>query len=173
MKRLVDLTVETGLAVDLHLVLDVVIPIHAGIQAQGDLIVIPRAELGDRVAVRADAGWAEVPPGGVDLLRGGTGGNAHTLVADPGTCLWTADVRDDDGLAIAIVDALAPAYLLHREHGGTGLAAGTYVIRRQRELVPPAAPIRRVEAVNHRTVPRAVQAAQAAQQPPRIRLVVD
>ncbi len=172
MKRLADLTNETGLVVDLHLMLDLVIPIHDGFQAQGDVMVAPAQELAGRVVVDEDADWEEVGPGGVELLRGGTGGNAHTLVADPGTCVWTADVTDADGLAIAVVDAMAPVYLLHREHGGTGIAAGTYVVARQRELIPPTAPIRRLETAGHRGTPRAVEQA-AAQRMPRIRFVVD
>jgi hypothetical protein len=137
MKRLADLTGQTGLAVDPHLLLDLVIPVHDGIQAQGDLLVIPHAELGGRVTAGDAAAWREVPPDGVELLRGAAGGNPHTLVADPDSCLWTPDVDDADGLAIALIDAMAPVYLMHREHGGTGIAPGLYVVRRQRELVPP------------------------------------
>lgn len=171
MKRLADLAADTGLPVDMHLVLDLVIPIHHAIQAQGDLLVIPLAMVADRVAAREDATWDEVPPGGAELLRGGAGGNAHTLVADPGTCIWTAHVTDVDGLALAILDAMAPVYLLHREHGGTGIAAGTYVIRRQRELEPPSPPVRRFDIVPPRAIPRAMQPESPPR--PRIRYVAD
>jgi len=166
-----ELTQETGLPVDPHLLLDLVIPVHDGFQAQGDLLVAPLHELADRVRTRGDAAWSEVAPGGVELLRGAAGGNAHMLVADPGTCVWTADVDDADQLALAIVDALAPVYLMHREHGGAGLAAGTYVIRRQRELVPPAAPLHRLDPAIHREVPRGVQQEQAMR--PRVRYIAD
>src|SRR5262245_387167 len=115
-----DLTAATGLPVDMHLVLDLTIPVGDGIQAQGDLLVLPLAELPGGVTVRDGAAWQEVPAGGVELLRGGTGGNAHTLVADPDTCLWTTDVHDTDALAVGVFEALAVVYLLHREHGGTG-----------------------------------------------------
>src|SRR5689334_2155877 len=98
MKTLAELTGATGLPVDLHLMLDLVIPVHDGPQAQGDLLVVPLDEVAGQVTVRARAAWDEVPPDGVELLRGGAGGNAHTLVADPGTCLWTADVEDTTGL---------------------------------------------------------------------------
>src|SRR5215470_4857539 len=136
MKRLADLTVETGLSVDPHLLMDLVIPVHDGIQAQGDLLVIPYAEVTGRVVAGDEAVWREVPPSGVELLRGAAGGNPHTLVADPDSCLWTPDVEDADGLAIALIDAMAPVYLMHREHGGTGIVPGLYVVRRQRELIP-------------------------------------
>lgn len=140
MKRLMDLTAETGLMVDLHLMLDMVVPVHDGFQAQGDLLVAPLAELDGRVRAADGAMWHEVPAGGVELLRGPAGGNTHSLVADPGTCVWTTDVTDADGLAIALFEAMATVYLLHREHGATGVAAGNYVVRRQRELIPPAIP---------------------------------
>ncbi|MBO0868466.1 MAG: hypothetical protein J2P15_07860 [Micromonosporaceae bacterium] len=138
MTRLADLARVTGLPVDPHLVLDMVIPVHDGIQAQGDLLVVPHAQLAGQVRAADGAHWQEVPPAGVELLRGAAGGNPHTLVADPDTCLWTSQVSDVEGLAIALVDAMAPVYLLHREHGGTGIAPGRYVVRRQRELAHPA-----------------------------------
>ncbi len=62
------------------------------------------------------------------------GGNPHTLIADAGTCRWTTEVYDRLArLAPGIVETTTVAYLIHPEHGGTGLAAGQYVIRRQRE----------------------------------------
>jgi len=171
MKRLMDLTAETGLPVDLHLMLEMVIPVHDGFQAQGDLLVAPLPELSGWVRAAESARWQEVPPGGVELLRGPAAGNAHSLVADPGTCVWTADVVDTDGLAIAILDAMTTAYLLHREHGATGIAAGQYVVRRQRELTQPTVPPRRVGFGGHRALPRAIQ--READTRPRFRLVAD
>jgi len=171
MKRLMDLTAETGLPVDLHLVMDMVIPVHDGFQAQGDLLVSPLAPLAERVRAAKDALWQEVPAEGVELLRGTAGGNAHSLVADPDTCAWTADVDDADGLAIAMFDALSTVYLLHREHGATGIAAGLYVVRRQRELSQPRVPLRRMGIVSHRSAPRAVQ--RTVDSRPRFRLIAD
>ena len=168
MKRLLDLTTGTGMSVDPHLMLDMVIPDHEGFQAQGDLLVAPLAQ----VPVQTGTAWHEVPPDGVELLRGAAGGNAHVLVADPGTCVWTAEVTDPDGLAIAAFDAMDTVYLLHREHGGTGIAAGQYVVRRQRELNPPqAAPMRLAEAARHRGVPRSLQ--RRLDSRPAFRLVAD
>jgi hypothetical protein len=161
-KTLADLTAATGLPVDLHLVLDLTIPVADGIQAQGDLIVVPLAELADRVAVRDDAAWSEVPADGVEVVRNEAGGNPHTLVADPDTCLWTTDVDDVDELAVGVLDAMETVYLLHREHGGTGIAPGRYVVRRQRELIPPAPAPRRLVANEERGVPRALRVAREA-----------
>ncbi|NEW50031.1 hypothetical protein GV792_08180 [Nocardia cyriacigeorgica] len=107
-------------------------PVIDGIHAQGDLIVIPLSML-DSVEPRSDASWRQVPPDGIEVLRGAAGGNPHVLVAEPGTCRWTGEVFDPTGLALGIFSANAVAYLMHPEHGATGSSAGTYVIRRQRE----------------------------------------
>jgi hypothetical protein len=130
---LASLSQRTGLTVLDHLEQSVSIPVVDGLQAQGDLIVISSSVVASSVRVRADARWTDVPPEGVELLRGEAGGNPHTLVADPGTCRWTIGVRDDDRLAIGMFQTSAVAYLLHPEHGATGCTPGTYVVRRQRE----------------------------------------
>ncbi|WBB61635.1 hypothetical protein O7599_03510 [Streptomyces sp. WMMC500] len=129
---LADLTARTGLDVLAHLEREVTVPVVAGLQAQGDLIVVPLALLDD-VAVPPHTRWTPVPAGGVELLRGAAGGNPHTLVADAGTCRWSPRVDDPQRLALGVLDAGAVAYLIHPEHGGTGIVPGTYVIRRQRE----------------------------------------
>ncbi|MEU7898585.1 hypothetical protein AB0B45_37710 [Nonomuraea sp. NPDC049152] len=130
---LASLSQQTGLAVLDHLEQSVRIPVVDGLQAQGDLIVIPLSFIVSSVSPWREAEWADVPPEGVELLRGGAGGNPHTLVADPDTCRWTTDVTDSDLLAIGIFETSAVAYLLHPEHGATGCTPGTYVVRRQRE----------------------------------------
>jgi hypothetical protein len=130
---LADLTAWTGLDVLDHLEREVTILVIAGLQAQGDLIVVPAVMLGT-VTESPYARWHQVPPTGIELLRSAAGGNPHTLVADAGTCWWTTEVSDlPERLALGIVEATAVAYLIHPEHGGTGLAPGRYVIRRQRE----------------------------------------
>lgn len=130
---LASLSQQTGLAVLDHLERSVSIPVVDGLQAQGDLIVVPLSVIASSVSVRHSVRWRDVPSEGVELLRGEAGGNLHTLVADPDTCRWTVDVSDSDGLAIGVFETSAVAYLLHPEHGATGCTPGTYVIRRQRE----------------------------------------
>ncbi|MEV5888258.1 hypothetical protein [Nonomuraea fuscirosea] len=130
---LASLTQRTGLAVLDHLEQSVRIPVVDGLQAQGDLIVIPLPLVATSVTLIAEERWEPVPAVGVELLRGAAGGNPHTLVADPGTCRWTTHVADSQDLAIGVFTASAPVYLLHPEHGGSGCAPGTYVVRRQRE----------------------------------------
>lgn len=128
---LASLSEQTGIAVLDHLEQSLAIPVIDGIQAQGDLIVVPLHVVAESVRVPDGAPWRDVPPGGIVLLRAEAGGNPHTLVADPGTCRWTTHVFD--GLAIGVFEASAVAYLLHPEHGASGCAPGTYVVRRQRE----------------------------------------
>jgi hypothetical protein len=137
---LADLTARTGLDVLRHLEREVTIPVIDGIQAQGDLLVIPIAVLAPdaqwsyrNVEIVDSAHWREVPGVGIEVLRAGTGGNPHTLVADPGTCRWTTGVRDPERLALGALRTTGVAYLIHPEHGGSGIAPGCYVIRRQRE----------------------------------------
>ncbi|MCG5220208.1 hypothetical protein [Streptosporangium sp. KLBMP 9127] len=130
---LASLSQQTGLAVLDHLEQSVTIPVVDGLQAQGDLIVIPLSVIASSIRIWSDTKWTDVPPEGVELLRSEAGGNPHTLVADPGTCRWATNVADSDRLAIGVFTTSAVAYLLHPEHGATGCTPGTYVIRRQRE----------------------------------------
>lgn len=120
---------STGFDVLDHLDRDALIPVHGGLQAQGDLLFIPAGEVGGEVRVRRDATWVQVPAGGVELLRGSAGGNAHTLLGGS----WTTDVVDGAGLALGVMDVSEPTYVAHVEHGYVGLLPGRYVVRRQRE----------------------------------------
>lgn len=127
LKELLD---RTGLDVLDHLETQVAVPVVDGPQAQGDLIVLPAA-----LVRRPDRWWSTLLPlraSGVELVRGVAGNNPHTLVADPGACRWSP-ARDRLGLGVAYVENTGPAYLIHPEHGGTGIAPGRWVIRRQRE----------------------------------------
>ncbi|MCZ4552268.1 hypothetical protein [Gordonia rubripertincta] len=128
-----DLTAYTGLDVFDYLDKEVSIPVVDGLQAQGDLIVVP-AGLLTMVAAFTDARPEQVPRSGVELLRSAAGGNPHSLVAEEGRCTWTSRLYDPRRLALGIVDTEVVAYLIHPEHGATGLAPGRYVIGRQREF---------------------------------------
>ncbi|WP_406166758.1 hypothetical protein [Streptomyces sp. NBC_00996] len=130
---LAELTTRTGLDVLDHLERQVTIPVVDGLQAQGDLIVIPYGLVARHVGVFPHARRQDVPAVGVELLRSAAGGNPHSLVADAGTCRWTTSVRDPAGLALGMIDASEVVYLIHPEHGGTGIAPGRYLVRRQRE----------------------------------------
>jgi len=130
--HLTDLLDRTGLTVLDHLEKQTVVPVIDGLQAQGDLIVIPLALLSP-VTLWDNSSWRQVPPQGVELIRGVAGNNPHTLVADPGTCHWTPSVRDPLHLAVAAFENTTPAYLIHPEHGGSGIAPGRWLVRRQQE----------------------------------------
>ncbi|MER7199723.1 hypothetical protein [Streptomyces sp. CB01635] len=130
---LADLTARTGLDVLDHLEREVTIPVVDGLQAQGDLIVIPYAFVARHLREPWRSDWQRVPAAGIELLRSAAGGHPHTLVADEGVCRWTARVVDATGLALGMIENTAVAYLIHPEHGGTGIAPGRYLVRRQRE----------------------------------------
>ncbi|WP_206790034.1 hypothetical protein [Amycolatopsis sp. MtRt-6] len=120
---------RTGLEVLAHLDRQVTVPVIDGPQAQGDLIVLPLAWL-----VRHPRDWWELPAEGRELVRGEAGNNPHTLVADAGTCRMTTWLEDPERLAIAAFENTAPVWLIHPEHGATGIAPGAWFVRRQREL---------------------------------------
>ncbi|MCU1488321.1 MAG: hypothetical protein JWN67_5067 [Actinomycetia bacterium] len=130
-RTLAELAAATGVEPHDHLPTDIDIPVLAGLQAQGDLLVIP-AHLVPDVHVGID-GWTDVPAAGIELLRGAAGGNPHMLVADPGTCRYTTNISDPERLALGAIETTETVWLLHPEHGGSGIAAGTFIIRRQRE----------------------------------------
>jgi hypothetical protein len=129
---LAELLSRSGLDVLDHLERQVTVPVIDGLQAQGDLIVVPMDML-TFVTPQYWATWRQVPAGGVELVRGVAGNNPHTLVADAGTCQWTADVRDPMRLGIAMFENTTPVYLVHPEHGGSGIARGRWLVRRQQE----------------------------------------
>ncbi|QRY63575.1 hypothetical protein JVX90_04950 [Gordonia sp. PDNC005] len=128
---LAHLAVRAGIDVLDHLDKQVHVPVISGIQAQGDLIVIP-ADLVPEVRTFADRPF-EVRGAGIELLRSESGGNPHVLVSDVGLCRWNPQVRDSFRLALGLLETTVTAYLIHPEHGATGMAPGRYVIRRQRD----------------------------------------
>lgn len=103
-------------------------PVLEGMQAQGDLIVIPSDLL--PFTLRPAGDWVWVPAEGWVVLDGV---HPHVLVARPGTCRVKAFSGSSPGLELALFEATAPVYLMHAEHGATGFAPGSYTARRQRE----------------------------------------
>lgn len=125
MKTLTELIDHHGIDVHEHLDRALEIPALAGLQRQGDVIVIP-----------ADVeATTPVPVAGVPVVRGEAGGNTHALLADGDV---RCDVREASAtnllLAHLTVAEGATAYLAHPEHGYSAIAPGSYVIRRQREM---------------------------------------
>lgn len=131
-----------GVDVDGHLDRQALIPVLAGLQAQGDVLVVPRP--------RREPAEAPVAREGVAVVRGEFGGNTHTLLAE-GDVRFDAVPEGEESLDLGVLTVAegAVAYLAHPEHAYSGIASGTYVLRRQREVAtarvlpqPPTAPAR-------------------------------
>jgi hypothetical protein len=115
-----------GFDVHEYLDRDLAIPVHPGLQAQGDLFIIPAEPRRDGLQ------GTTVPPGGIAVIEAVGGGHEHRLFAGtPGTALFTP--AGDRGPDIGLLQCDEPAYIAHPEHAYTGIAPGTYTLRRQRE----------------------------------------
>lgn len=119
--------IEThGFDVHDHLDRDLEIPVQAGLQAQGDLFIIPA----DLEIVELEG--AAVPPAGIPVIEAVGGGHEHRLFAgQPGTALFTPTGPGSQN--IGFLQCTEPAYVAHPEHAYTGIAPGSYILRRQRE----------------------------------------
>ena len=122
LRQLID---KYGFDVHDHLDRDLEIPVHAGLQAQGDLFIIPADP-------NRDSQGAPVPLDGIPVIEAVGGGHEHRLFAgQPGTAFFTpAGAREQD---IGLLECTESAYIAHPEHAYAGIAPGTYILRRQRE----------------------------------------
>ena len=127
MKTLAEITAAHGFDVLEHLEADLEVPVNDGLQAQGDLLIVPFS------SYRVNGARAAVPAAGIAVIAAVGGGHEHRLFAGtPGTAFFTPGTHR--GMQdIGVLEATEPAYVLHPEHGATGIAPGTYVLRRQRE----------------------------------------
>ena len=130
--KLAEILDRNELSVLDHLEREVTVPVIDGPQAQGDLIVLPLSMMAV-VTVGSWTYWQPVPRQGIELVRGVAGNNPHTLVANGGACQWTRGFRDPLRLGVALFENTAPVYLIHPEHGGSGVAPGRWLVRRQQE----------------------------------------
>ena len=101
------------------------IPVLAGLQRQGDVLIIPTRR-------GNTAGLVPIPPEGIPAVRGQ---HTHLLV---GAGSYAARNQGID-LGTLVVDDVV--WMLHDEHGGNAIAAGTYLLRGKQEM---AAELRRV-----------------------------
>jgi hypothetical protein len=126
MATTLELTAATGVAV-LTDIDDVDIPLLAGVQRQGDVLIRPT------IGILAAT---PVPAAGTPVVRGENGGNTHAVYAADGPvfCDVTAVSATDLRVALLTVPEGSTAYLGHPEHGFLGIAPGSYEVRRQREM---------------------------------------
>lgn len=112
-----------------HLDRQLEVPVLAGLQAQGDVMVVPEG-----IAYVRKPATTAVPRAGIAVVKGENGGNTHLLLAE-GDVFFDAIPRTDSGLDLGVltVPAGSTALLAHPEHGYAGIAPGTYTVRRQRE----------------------------------------
>lgn len=115
-----------GIDVDEHLDRETAIPVLTGLQAQGDVMVVPRPT--------QDSATTPVPADGVPVVRGEFGGHTHTLLAEGAVAFDAAAGEAGLDIGVLTVAAGATAFLAHPEHAYSGIGPGTYVLRRQREL---------------------------------------
>lgn len=120
-----ELTEATGVQVITHQD-DVDIPVLAGVQRQGDVLVVP---------AKATAATT-VPATGTPVARGENGGNTHAIYAADGPVFCDTFAASTTSLRVATLSIPegSTAYLGHPEHGYMGIAPGDYEIRRQREM---------------------------------------
>lgn len=129
-----ELIESTGVQVCTEQDFDLEIPVLAGLQRQGDVLVRP-------AKVKATT---PVPLAGTPVVRGENGGNTHAIYPTPEGpvfCDVQAGSNTDLRVAVLSVPEGSTAYLGHPEHGYMGIAPGDYTISRQREM---AEEIRRV-----------------------------
>jgi hypothetical protein len=128
-----ELIESTGVQVCTEQDFDLEIPVLAGLQRQGDVLVRPSNAKATTL----------VEKGGTPVVRGENGGNTHAIYAADGTvfCDVLAGSNTELRVAVLSVPEGSTAYLGHPEHGYMGIAPGDYTISRQREM---AEEIRRV-----------------------------
>ena len=123
MTTIADVMNRHAVEVPAHLSAQADVPMLAGMQRQGDVLIVP---------CKPHAQGAPVPAKGVAVVRGEAGGHTHLLVA-VGDVRWTTISGRTLELGTLTVAGGAEAYLLHPEHGAAGIAPGSYTLKRQRQ----------------------------------------
>lgn len=118
---------KVGVTVPDHLLADAEVPVLSGVQAQGDLLIVPLKST--RVKLEP------VPDKGVQVVFGEATGNSHYLhrgFDSPG--VEYARVTDGQCIAVVKVPDGQSAQLIHTdEHGSNGIGPGLYGIHEKRE----------------------------------------
>ena len=119
---------RSGVSVPAHLDADAAVPVLTGMQAQGDLLIVPVRSMPRRLE------WTVVPDAGLQIVRGEATGNTHWLHRgfDSTGVRWASD---PDGVRLGYLDVPdgGSALLIHTdEHGANGIGPGHYAIHRKR-----------------------------------------
>lgn len=109
-----------------HLDRDASLPVVTRAACQGDVSIL---------RVTTAPATTPVPSTGVPVVRGENGGNTHSLHGD-GPIYFDRSAPSGTSLALGTltVPEGSTAVLLHPEHGGMSIVAGTYRVGRQREM---------------------------------------
>lgn len=118
---------KVGVSVPDHLISDAEVPVLTGVQAQGDLLIVPIES--------TKAKLTRLPVKGVQVVFGEATGNSHWLHAgfeSPG--IEFARVESGQAIAVVRVPEGQSAQLIHTdEHGSNGIGPGLYAIHEKRE----------------------------------------
>lgn len=135
---------KIGATIPDHFVADAEVPVLTGVQAQGDLIIVPAGEAGMDLFDVGPVKLEAVPDKGIQVVVGESTGNTHWLhrgFESPGV-MWARVTGDPLVLGVVHVPEGESAELIHTdEHGANAMGPGMYVIRGKQEL---ADQIRRV-----------------------------
>jgi hypothetical protein len=119
-----------------HLEAGAEVPVLTGVQAQGDILIVPLrlANTGGHLVHPLWPPGEPVGAAGVQIVRGESTGNTHWLHAgfdSPGVAFSR---RTGQIVGVLTVPAGQTAMLIHTdEHGANGIGPGVYEIRRKRE----------------------------------------
>jgi hypothetical protein len=135
---------KIGVTIPDHLMADAEVPVLTGVQAQGDLIIVPAGEAGMDLFDTTQWTLQPVPSSGVQVVVGEATGNTHWLHRgfESPDVMWARVTGDPLVIGVVAVPEGQSAELIHTdEHGANAMGAGMYVIRGKQEL---ADQIRRV-----------------------------
>jgi hypothetical protein len=127
---------KIGATIPEHLVADAEVPILTGVQAQGDLIIVPAGEAGMDLFDVGPVKMVAVPDSGVQVVVGEATGNTHWLHRgfESPDVMWARVTSDPLVIGVVGVPEGQSAELIHTdEHGANAMGPGVYVIRGKRE----------------------------------------
>lgn len=126
---------QHSISIPEHLQADAEVPVLTGAQAQGDVGIFPIAETTLKT-------FADIPAGGLAVVRGEAGGHTHWLDGEGNVQFAFAESSSGTLLGELVVGMESTAWLTHEdEHGSNAMGPGVYMLCGKQEL---AEQIRRV-----------------------------